>query len=102
MVFRIQIAGVASTHYDVDNDQLSEFSARYSPLLPPPGMDSIRGPAAHLGYFRTECVGRRGWLSDTTYADLVAMSQFLPGPASSKVGMALGYGRAGLSGMAYS
>ena len=68
----------------------------------PLGWTAFGGPAAHLGYFRTECVGRRGWLSDTTYADLVAMSQFLPGPASSKVGMALGYGRAGLSGMAYS
>lgn len=68
----------------------------------PLGWTAFGGPAAHLGYFRTEFVGRRGWLSDTTYADLVAMSQFLPGPASSKVGMALGYGRAGLSGMAYS
>ena len=51
----------------------------------PLGWTAFGGPAAHLGYFRTECVGRRGWLSDTTYADLVAMSQFLPGPASSKV-----------------
>lgn len=68
----------------------------------PLGWTAFGGPAAHLGYFRTEFVGRRGWLSDTTYADLVAMSQFLPGPASSKVGMALGYGRAGLAGMAYS
>ncbi|MCQ9676816.1 MULTISPECIES: chromate efflux transporter [Corynebacterium] len=68
----------------------------------PLGWTAFGGPAAHLGYFRTEFVSRRGWLSDSSYADLVAMSQFLPGPASSKVGMALGYGRAGLAGMAYS
>ena len=68
----------------------------------PLGWTAFGGPAAHLGYFRTEFVSHRGWLSDSSYADLVAMSQFLPGPASSKVGMALGYGRAGLAGMAYS
>lgn len=68
----------------------------------PLGWTAFGGPAAHLGYFRTEFVSRRGWLSDSSYADLVAMPQFLPGPASSKVGMALGYGRAGLAGMAYS
>lgn len=68
----------------------------------PLGWTAFGGPAAHLGYFRTEFVHRRGWLGDATYADLVAMSQFLPGPASSKVGMALGYARAGLVGMAYS
>lgn len=55
-----------------------------------------------MGYFRTEFVERRRWLTDATYADLVAMSQFLPGPASSKVGMAVGYHRAGLPGMALS
>ena len=67
----------------------------------PLGWTAFCGPAAHLGYFRTEFVSRRKWLSDSTYADLVAMSQFLPGPASSKVGMALGYGRAGLPGLIY-
>lgn len=68
----------------------------------PLGWTAFGGPAAHLGYFRTEFVSRRKWLSDSAYADLVAMSQFLPGPASSKVGMALGYGRAGLPGLIYS
>jgi chromate transporter len=53
---------------------------------------------AHLGYFRTEFVERRRWLDDRSYSDLVALCQFLPGPASSQVGMALGLSRAGWSG----
>lgn len=64
------------------------------------GLTSFGGPAAHLGYFRSAFVERRGWLSDRTYADLVAVSQFLPGAASSKVGMAIGYHRGGWLGMA--
>ena len=59
------------------------------------GLTSFGGPIAHLGYFRTELVERRRWLDDRSYADLVALCQFLPGPASSQVGMALGLGRAG-------
>ena len=62
------------------------------------GLTSFGGPVAHLGYFRTEFVEQRQWLSDRAYADLVALCQFLPGPASSQVGMALGYGRAGHAG----
>jgi chromate transporter len=62
------------------------------------GLTSFGGPVAHLGYFRTECVERRGWLDDRAYADLVALCQFLPGPASSQVGIGLGYRRAGLPG----
>jgi chromate transporter len=62
------------------------------------GLTSFGGPVAHLGYFRTEFVERRRWLSDADYADLVALCQFLPGPASSQVGMALGLGRAGWLG----
>ncbi|MFC4452930.1 chromate efflux transporter [Deinococcus sonorensis] len=62
------------------------------------GLTSFGGPVAHLGYFRTEFVTRRGWLSEHSYADLVALCQFLPGPASSQVGMALGLSRAGLPG----
>mgnify|MGYP000843536326 CR=1 FL=1 len=58
------------------------------------------GPTAHLGYFREEFVARRRWLSERSYADIVAVAQFLPGPASSQVGMALGYHRAGWAGMA--
>ena len=61
-------------------------------------MISFGGPIAHLGYFRTEFVERRRWLDEAAYADIVALCQFLPGPASSKVGMALGILRAGLSG----
>jgi len=63
------------------------------------GLTSFGGPVAHLGYFRTELVARRRWLGDGAYADLVALSQLLPGPASSKVGMALGLHRAGMHGL---
>uniref|UniRef100_UPI0030DC351C chromate efflux transporter n=1 Tax=uncultured Marinobacter sp. TaxID=187379 RepID=UPI0030DC351C len=59
------------------------------------GLTSFGGPVAHLGYFRTEFVERRRWLSEQDYADLVALCQFLPGPASSQVGFALGLLRAG-------
>jgi chromate transporter len=62
------------------------------------GLTSFGGPVAHLGYFREEFVSRRQWLSDRSYADLVALCQFLPGPASSQVGIALGFSRAGYSG----
>ena len=62
------------------------------------GATSFGGPIAHLGYFRTEFVERRAWMSDEEYADLVALCQFLPGPASSQVGFAIGLRRAGLLG----
>ena len=62
------------------------------------GLTSFGGPVAHLGYFRTEFVERRRWLDDKSYGDLVALCQFLPGPASSQVGMALGLRRAGWPG----
>ena len=62
------------------------------------GLTSFGGPVAHLGYFRDEFVGRRGWVDDRGYSDLVALSQFLPGPSSSQVGIALGVTRAGLPG----
>ncbi len=62
------------------------------------GLTSFGGPIAHLGYFRDELVTRRRWLSDPAYADLVALCQFLPGPASSQVGFALGMMRAGWLG----
>jgi chromate transporter len=62
------------------------------------GLTSFGGPVAHLGFFREEFVARRKWLSEKAYADLVALCQFLPGPASSQVGFALGYQRAGLPG----
>lgn len=62
------------------------------------GLTSFGGPVAHLGYFREEFVTRRQWLSDRSYADLVALCQFLPGPASSQVGIALGFSRASYTG----
>jgi chromate transporter len=62
------------------------------------GLTSFGGPIAHLGYFRDEFVTRRRWLSDRSYADLVALCQFLPGPASSQVGIALGLSRSGYAG----
>jgi chromate transporter len=62
------------------------------------GLTSFGGPIAHLGYFRDELVTRRRWLSESAYADLVALCQFLPGPASSQVGFALGMMRAGWLG----
>jgi len=62
------------------------------------GLTSFGGPIAHLGYFRDEYVVRRRWIDEAHYADLVALCQFLPGPTSSQVGMALGIIRAGLLG----
>src|SRR2546425_6855479 len=62
------------------------------------GLTSFGGPVAHLGYFREEFVRRRRWLDDKSYADLVALCQFLPGPASSQVGIAVGLLRAGYAG----
>jgi chromate transporter len=62
------------------------------------GLTSFGGPIAHLGYFHAEYVARRRWLTEQTYADLVALCQFLPGPASSQVGIAIGMMRAGLLG----
>lgn len=62
------------------------------------GLTSFGGPVAHLGYFRHEFVERRKWLNEHAYADLVALCQFLPGPASSQVGMAIGLSRAGIPG----
>lgn len=59
------------------------------------GLTSFGGPVAHLGYFRQAFVIRRRWLDEAAYADLVALGQFLPGPASSQVGFAIGLSRAG-------
>ena len=63
------------------------------------GLTAFGGPVAHLSYFRKEFVERRGWLSDAAFADLLALAQFLPGPASSQLGMAIGLRRAGYLGM---
>ncbi|MBJ3775366.1 chromate efflux transporter [Acuticoccus mangrovi] len=74
---------------------VGEVFAAFLPL----GLTAFGGPVAHLGFFRTEFVERRRWLSDAAYGDLVALCQFMPGPASSQVGMALGLRRAGLGGL---
>jgi chromate transporter len=71
--------------------RVREVLAAFSVL----GVTSFGGPVAHLGYFRAEAVSRRRWLGDTGYGDLVAIAQFLPGPASSQVGFGLGLLRAG-------
>lgn len=62
------------------------------------GLTSFGGPIAHLGYYRHEFVERRKWLDETAYAELVALCNFLPGPASSQIGMALGISQTGLPG----
>jgi chromate transporter len=62
------------------------------------GLTSFGGPVAHIGYFHDEFVVRRKWLDERAYADLVALCQFLPGPASSQIGIGVGLARAGLSG----
>src|SRR5262245_32199866 len=62
------------------------------------GLTSFGGPIAHIGYFHDEFVVRRRWLDEKTYADLVALCQLLPGPASSQVGIAIGLSRAGYAG----
>src|ERR1700722_14249626 len=63
------------------------------------GLTSFGGPIAHLGYYRADIVARRGWLDEHAYADLVALCQFLSGPASSQVGIGIGPSRAGYAGV---
>ncbi|MDG5787193.1 chromate efflux transporter [Evansella sp. AB-P1] len=62
------------------------------------GLTSFGGPIAHLGYFHQEYVRRRKWMDEKSYADLVALCQFLPGPASSQVGIGIGIVRGGILG----
>jgi chromate transporter len=71
---------------DAPKGRVSEVFTAFLKL----GLTSFGGPIAHLGYFRDELVVRRKWLDETAYADLVALCQFLPGPASSQVGFSLG------------
>jgi chromate transporter len=71
---------------DASTSHVSEVFTAFLKL----GLTSFGGPIAHLGYFRDELVTRRKWLDETAYADLVALCQFLPGPASSQVGFSLG------------
>ena len=83
-----------TTQSDAARSPLSEVFTVFLRL----GLTSFGGPIAHLGYFRDEFVHRRKWLSEHAYADLVALCQFLPGPASSQVGIALGLSRSGFLG----
>lgn len=62
------------------------------------GLTSFGGPTAHLGYFHNEYIRKRKWMDERSYADLVGLCQFLPGPASSQVGMGIGIIRAGITG----
>ncbi|MFS8151283.1 chromate efflux transporter [Vreelandella titanicae] len=84
----------------VEQSQASERIGEVFWIFLALGLTSFGGPIAHLGYFRTAFVERRQWLSEQAYADLVALCQFLPGPASSQVGFALGLLRAGPWGAA--
>lgn len=88
------------THADLSNAPVQQGSVREVFLaFLKLGLTSFGGPVAHIGFFRDEFVGKRKWLSDASYADIVALCQFMPGPASSQVGMALGLKRAGYGGM---
>ncbi len=62
------------------------------------GLTSFGGPVAHVSYFREEYVSRRGWISESRFAELMSLTQFIPGPGSSQLGAAIGYERAGLLG----
>ena len=77
-----------------DSHRLPEIARAFLRL----GLTSFGGPVAHLAYFRESLVRRRGWLDEAAYAELIALCQFLPGPASSQAGLALGLLRAGLPG----
>jgi chromate transporter len=86
-----------SPESDISADEQSSIAVVFLTFLRL-GLTSFGGPVAHLGYFRDEFVVRRKWLDERAYADLVALSQFLPGPASSQVGIGIGLSRAGLLG----
>jgi chromate transporter len=92
---------------DSNADQPSPVTSKGSPgevflVFLKLGVTSFGGPIAHIGYFRNELVVRRKWLNESSYGDLVALCQFLPGPASSQVGFSLGVLRGGgiLGGLA--
>ena len=91
----------------MSSDKVAESTLKTAPLGRWPevlavflrlGLTSFGGPVANLGYLREEFVVRRRWLEDRAYADMVALCQFLPGPASSQVGIAIGLSRAGYPG----
>jgi chromate transporter len=99
MADRIVMSGIkepssSPTDANAPRGSVAEVFAAFLRL----GLTSFGGPVAHLGYFHEDIVVRREWLDEKTYVDLVALSQFLPGPASSKVGIAIGLSRAGYAG----
>lgn len=77
-----------------DRRRLPEITRAFLGL----GLTSFGGPVAHLGYFHEDLVRRRGWVTDATYAEIVALAQLLPGPASSQVAFAMGWQRGGAIG----
>ena len=77
-----------------DSHRLPEIARAFLRL----GLTSFGGPIAHLAYFREDLVLRRNWITDARYAEIVALSQFLPGPASSQTAFALGWQRGGATG----
>ena len=85
-------------------DEATDTAARTGSVLEVPrvflrlGLTSFGGPVAHLGYFRAEIVERRKWVDEAHHLDIIALCQFLPGPASSQTGLTLGILRAGLPG----
>ncbi|MHA6346906.1 chromate efflux transporter [Roseivivax sp. CAU 1761] len=87
-------AAVEASGGDRPPGRAAEVFAAFARL----GLTSFGGPIAHIGYFHAEFVLRRRWLGEAAFADLVALCQFLPGPASSQVGFAIGLLRAGLPG----
>jgi chromate transporter len=89
----IQLSDTAGVHSTTPGSPLDVFFVALRL-----GLTSFGGPIAHLGYFREEYVVRRRWLDDHDYGDLIGLCQFLPGPASSQVGMAIGLRRAGVLG----
>ncbi|HZC70655.1 MAG TPA: chromate efflux transporter [Jatrophihabitans sp.] len=99
-VGRAEVPGTRTTPAEVEHKTAAEAGERGSlfevlRVATRLGLTSFGGPVAHLGYFRNEYVVKRKWLSEKTYADLIALCQFLPGAASSKLGMSIGILRAG-------
>jgi chromate transporter len=88
---------MTSKHQDSTQDRRASVFGVFIAFLRM-GLVSFGGPVAHIGYFRDEFVVRRRWLGEKAYADLVALCQFLPGPASSQVGIALGLSQSGIAG----
>jgi chromate transporter len=88
---------MTSKHRDSTQDRRASVFGVFIAFLRM-GLVSFGGPVAHIGYFRDEFVVRRRWLGEKAYADLVALCQFLPGPASSQVGIALGLSQSGIAG----